>query len=585
MTGSLELSGTGVSPGIAVGRALVVERQVRPALRLSLEPEQVEHEVARLGRAVEAARRQLLAIKERLGRDVGLPHAYIFDAHLLMLEDPLLFERSLELVRSERVNAEWALRTVAEQLHGLFDEFSDGYLRERSSDVDDVLGRIALNLAGDEEAPTLSRLPGPVVLVADDLGPSEAGDLDWPRVLAVAIDAGARTSHTVILARSLGIPAVVDLKDATRRIRAGSLLAVDGTRGLVVVDPSPPAIEHLRVVQEEERREELRLEATRGLPAVTRDGVGLRLRANVEFLEESQSVLRVGADGIGLFRSEYLLGAGRRWPDEERQVDVYRRLLEQVRPQPVVVRTWDVGPEEFGPLGPSSPNPALGERALRLLRRHPEPFLTQMRALLRAAAHGPLSIMLPFVSGPGDLRLALELLHEARAGLRRDGLAHAEHVPVGINLEIPGAALVADLLAQEADFFAIGTNDLIQYLLAVDRTDPRVAPLYQALHPAVLRTIEAVVRAADAHGVPVSACGEMAAEPITALALLGLGVREFSMTPGAIPRVKGVLRAADAGQARAVMQACLALPEATQIEQRLRGEFFAAGVASPTGRG
>jgi phosphotransferase system enzyme I (PtsI) len=585
LTGSQELTGTGVSPGIAVGRALVVERQVRPALRLSLEPEQVEAEVARLARAVEASRRQLLAIKERLGRDVGLPHAYIFDAHLLMLEDPLLYERSLELVRGERVNAEWALRTVAEQLHGLFDEFSDGYLRERSSDVDDVLGRIALNLAGDDEAPTLSRLPGPVVLVADDLGPSEAGELDWPRVLAVAVDAGARTSHTVILARSLGIPAVVDLKDATRRIRAGATLAVDGTRGLVVVDPSGPAIERLRVVQEQERREELRLEATRGLPAVTRDGVTLRLRANVEFLEESQSVLRFGAEGIGLFRSEYLLGAGRRWPDEERQVDVYRRLLEQVRPEPVVVRTWDVGPEEFGPAGPSSPNPALGERALRLLHRDPRPFLTQLRALLRAAAHGPLSIMLPFVAGPHDLRLALELLDQARASLRRDGLAHAGSVPVGINVEIPSAALVADLLAREADFFAIGTNDLIQYLLAVDRTDPRVAPLYQALHPAVLRTIEAVVRAGDARGLPVSACGEMAAEPLTALALLGLGVREFSMTPGAIPRVKGVLRAADAGRAREVMQACLGLPDAAQVEARLRSEWRSAGaVAASAGR-
>ncbi len=576
----MELSGTGVSPGIAVGRALVVERQVRPVFRLSLEPEQIEAEVARLARAVEASRGQLQAIKERLSRDVGLPHAYVFDAHLLMLEDPLLYERSVELVRCERVNAEWALRTVAEQLHALFDEFSDDYLRERSSDVDDVLGRIALNLAGSDDAPTLARLPGPFVLVADDLGPSEAAELDWPRVRAIVVEGGARTSHTVILARSLGIPAVVDLKDATRRIRAGATVAVDGTRGVVVIDPGEPALARLRVVQQAERREEQRLEGTRGLPAVTADGVTLCLRANVEFPEEAQSARRFGAEGIGLFRSEYLLGGGRRWPDEQRQVDVYRRLIEQVRPLPVVVRTWDVGPEEFTPLGPSSPNPALGERALRLLRRHPEPFRTQMRALLRAAAHGPLAIMLPFIAGVSDLREGLALVEEARDGLRRDGLACADDVPVGVNIEIPAAALVADLLAREAAFFAIGTNDLIQYLLAVGRSDPRVASRYQPLHPAVLRTLQGVVHAADAQGVPVSACGEMAAEPLGALALLGLGLREFSMTPAAIPRIKAVLRASDAARTRTLVESCLDLPGAAEIESRLREALMEAGAAA-----
>ncbi len=576
----MELSGAGVSPGIAVGRALVVERQERPVFRLSLEASQVEAEVARLARAVEAARGQLQAIKERLGRELGLPHAYMFEAHLLMLEDPLLYERSVELVRSERVNAEWALRSVAEQLHALFDEFSDDYLRERSSDVDDVLGRIALNLAGAEDAPTLARLPGPFVLVADDIGPSRAAELDWPRVRAIVVDGGARTSHTVILARSLGIPAVVDLKDATRRIRPGATVAVDGTRGVVVVDPGEPALERLRVAQQAEQREERRLEGTRELPALTADGVTLRLRANVEFPEEAQAARRFGAEGIGLFRSEYLLGGGRRWPDEERQVDVYRRLIEQVRPLPVVVRTWDVGPEEFGPLGPSSPNPAMGERALRLLIRHPEPFRTQMRALLRAAVHGPLAVMLPFVASVDDLRAGLALIEEARDGLRREGRACAEDVPVGINVEIPGAALVADLLARETAFFAIGTNDLIQYLLAVDRGDPRVAAHYQPLHPAVLRTIAAVVRAADARGVPVSACGEMAGEPLGALALLGLGVREFSMTPAAIPRVKAVLRASQAARVAELVRGCLELSSAADIEARLRVALAQAGVGA-----
>ncbi len=575
----MELSGTGVSPGIAVGRALVVARRARPVFRLTLEPARVEAEAARLEAAIEAARAQLRRLKERLARDAGLPHAYIFDAHLLMLDDPLLRERALSLVRSERANAEWALHAVADELHALFDELRDEYLRERSRDVDDVVGRIARNLAGSSDAPALSRLPGPFVLVVDELAPSEAAELDWPRVLAVVVDGGSRTAHGVILARSQGIPAVIELRDVTRRVSPGATLVVDGARGVVVVEPSAPALDRFRAAQAEEEREERRLEATRGLRAVTRDGVALRLRANLEFVEEAQGAARAGAEGIGLFRSEYLLGAARHWPDEERQVAIYRRLLDAMQPHGVTVRTWDVGAEEVGPLGPTSPNPALGARALRLLERHPEPFRVQMRALLRAAAHGPLSIMLPFVGGLEDLRQARALVARARDELRREGLAHGERVPLGINLEIPGAALVADLLADEVDFFSIGTNDLVQYLLAVDRGDPRVARHYQALHPAVLRLLERVVSAAAARGMPVSACGEMAAEPLGALALVGLGVTELSMTPSAIPRVKALLRAADASRLRAAVGECLGLRSAAEIEERLRREARAPGVA------
>ncbi len=398
------LRGTGVSPGIAVGRALVVERDTAPVFRLALEPAQVEAEVGRLEAALEQSREQLRAVKERLSREVGAPHAYIFDAHLLMLDDPLLRDRAAALVRSDQVNAEWALRTVSESLHELFSQFSDAYLRERSTDLDDVIGRVQLNLRGSAEAPSLERLPGPVVLVAGDLTPSEAAELDWERVLAVVTDVGSSTYHTAIIARSLGIPAVAGLKEATRRIPPGSLVAVDGTRGEVVVDPSGPALHALREAQEDFRREEERLRGTRALPSRTLDDVPVRLEANVEFPEEAATAQQHGAEGIGLFRSEYLLGRGLRWPTEEQQVDVYRRLLEQMHPHPVTVRTWDVGLEALGPAGPSSPNPALGERALRLLRRSREPFRTQLRALLRAGRHGPIRIMFPFVSGPTDLR-------------------------------------------------------------------------------------------------------------------------------------------------------------------------------------
>ena len=567
---TLTLRGTGVSAGVAVGKALVVEREAGPVFRLSLAPEQIAGEVARLEAALAESAAQLRAIKERLSREVGAPHAYIFDAHLLMLGDPLLHARALEVVREQAVNAEWALRTVSESLHARFRDLSDAYLRERSTDLDDVIGRVQLNLRGAPGAPSLSRLPEPVVLVAGDLRPSEAAELDWDRVLAIVTDVGSSTYHTAIIARSLGIPAVAGLEDATRRIPPGTELAVDGARGEVVVAPSAQELTALRAAQQRHRREEERLRGTRGLAARTSDGVAVGLEANVEFPEEAATASQYGAQGIGLFRSEYLLGRGLRFPTEEQQLDVYRRLVEQTHPFPVTVRTWDIGGDAIGPAGPSSPNPALGERALRLLGRAAEPFRVQLRALLRAGTQGSVRIMFPFVSGPADLRRALALLDQAKAELRAEGKAFREDVAVGVNLEVPSAAVVADLLAAEVDFFSVGTNDLIQYLLAVDRTDPRVSSLYDPWHPAVLRTLEGIARTAAASERPVSVCGEMAADPLQAVLLVGLGFRSLSMAPSAIPRVKEAIRAVGAGEAGALAARCLKLGTGAEIEAAVR---------------
>jgi phosphotransferase system enzyme I (PtsI) len=348
----------------------------------------------------------------------------------------------------------------------------------------------------------------------------------------------------------------------------------------VIVEPSGPALAGFRQAQERSRPDERKVLESRALPAVTRDGVRVGLLANVEFLEEAATAVLHGAEGIGLFRSEYLLGRSGRWPEEERQVEAYRALLDQMRPHPVTVRTWDVGPEEMVPGGPSCPNPALGERALRLLRRNPAPYRTQLRALLRAAAHGPLRIMLPFIAGPADLREALALIDDIRVELRREGTEFREDVPVGLNIEVPSAAITADLLARQVGFLSVGTNDLIQYLLAVDRVDPRVSSLYEPLHPAVLRTIHALVAAAEQEGVPLSLCGEMAADPLHCLVLLGLGVRELSMSPGAIPRVKAALRGVRAARVREAARACLALPTAAEVESFVRRELGEAVVAA-----
>jgi len=582
----MELKGNGVSPGIAVGQALLVEREVVPVFRLLLPPDRIETEVQRLVRAVEASREQLQAIKDRLSQEVGMPHAYIFDAHLLMLEDPLLLDRAVAVIREDHVNAEWALRTVSEQLHALFEEFTDAYLRERSTDLDDVLGRIQLNLRGANEAPSLSRLPGAFVIVARDLTPSEAAELDWERVLAVATDAGSSTYHTAILARSFGVPCVVGLDDATQRVPPGALVVVDGSRGRVVVEPSGPTLEGFRATQQREALEERQLQDTRALKALTRDGVTVALRANVEFPDETASARLYGAQGIGLFRSEYLLGRSREWPSEDRQLEVYKRLLEQMHPEPVTVRTWDVGLEDIGPAGPSTPNPAMGERATRLMDRAPDVFKTQLRALLRAAAFGPLRIMFPFIAGAEDLGRALALLQESRAELEAAGQAMGTGVSVGVTVEVPSAALCADLLAGAVDFLSIGTNDLIQYLLAVDRSDPRVSRHYQPLHPAVLRTLRGVVEAGARRGIEVSVCGEMAADPLQALVLLGLGVRDLSMNPAAIPRVKMAIRSVDLEMLTGLVHACLDLATAEQIETKLRtalGEMLAPCESAPSG--
>ncbi len=573
--GAAVLRGTGVSAGVAMGPALVVERDAAPVFRLTLDEAGVQAERERFAAAVEASRAQLGAIKERLQREVG-PSAYIFDAQLLMLDDPLLVTACRRRIETERVNAEWALRAVGEELHALFAEFTDDYLRERSSDLDDVIGRVQLNLAADAAAPSLTRLPGDFVLVAENLSASQAAEMDWDHVLAIATDAGSPTYHTAILARSLGIPGVVGLKDATSEVRPGALVVVDGSSGTVVVEPTSEEVAAYASRAAEAGVEQRRLQETRALPAVTTDGVRVALLGNAEFAEEAATALLYGAEGIGLFRSEYLLGRQREWPSEEQQVDVYRSIIEQMRPYPVTVRTWDLIDETETAPRERYANPSMGERALRLMRRCPAPYRGQIRALLRAGAAGPLRMMFPFASGPSDLEVVREIIEDVKVELRREGREFAEAMPIGLNLEVPGAAATADLLAREVDFFSVGTNDLIQYLLAVDRTDPRVAVFYEPLHPAVLRTLQTILQAAAAAALPVSVCGEMASDPVAALVLVGLGVRELSMSPTAIPRVKRVLRRASAAEAARVATECLSLPTAARIEAHLRQQLAAA---------
>ncbi len=570
------LTGIGVSPGVVLGRAVVLTQRTE-VMRFPIPTERVDQEVAALLRAQAASKQQLHDIKARVEHGPGSELAALFDAQLLMLDDPMLVGRAETIVRTERVNAAWAVHRAYEELYHVFMSMEDPYLRERETDVADVAGRLRLNLRHGAKGPKelLSQVDGPSVLIADELTASVAAQLDWSRVQAFATDAGSRTYHTAILARSLKVPAIVGLHDASLRIPAGTPVVLDGTTGELIVAPTPDQIDdaHRRATKP---RRIGRPRAQPG-PVTTTDGVRIRLEANIELLEDLPFLNEHGAEGVGLYRSEFML-SGRPIASvtEDDQYALYRSLIEQVAPRPVTIRTFDLDERQFaGPgRGPERRRTRPGLRGLRLGLANPEVLRTQLRALVRASAHGPLRIMFPFVTSVEEVRQARVILNQVLGDLRVPGLpaeasAKAGQIQVGAMIEVPSAALVADLLAPEVDFFTIGTNDLIQFCLAVDRTDDRVSDLYEPLHPAVLRLIRTVRRAATRHRIPVSLCGEMASDPALVGLLIGLGLTEFSMTPGAIPIVRQVIEELSATDARRLAGHALRLATAAEIEQYL----------------
>lgn len=562
------LTGIGVSPGVVLGRAVVLTQRTE-VMRFPIPPERVEQEVAALLRSQAASRQQLQDIKARVEHGPGSELAALFDAQLLMLDDPMLVGRAESIVRAERVNAAWAVHRAYEELYHVFRSMEDPYLRERETDVADVAGRLRLNLRHGAKGPKelLSEVDGPSVLIADELTASVAAQLDWSRVQAFATDAGSRTYHTAILARSLKVPAIVGLHDASLRIAAGTPVVLDGTTGVLTVAPTPAQIDeaHRRATPPRRRR----AATTAAGPVSTTDGMRIRLEANIELLEDLPFLNEHGAEGVGLYRSEFMLsGRPIESVTEDDQYALYRSLIEQVAPRPVTIRTFDVDERHFaGPgRGPERRRTRPGLRGLRLGLANPAVLRTQLRALVRASAHGPLRIMFPFVTAVEEVRDARKMLAEVVSGF--SGIDPTQ-LKVGAMIEVPSAALAADLLAPEVDFFTIGTNDLIQFCLAVDRTDDRVSDLYEPLHPAVLRLIRIVRRAATRHHIPVSLCGEMASDPALVGLLVGLGLTEFSMTPGAIPIIRHVVEELNATEARRLASHALRLATAAEIEQYL----------------
>jgi phosphotransferase system enzyme I (PtsI) len=567
----MRVTGLGVSPGIGIGKALVLKRGARD-LSFRIPASRVPRELERLAEARHRSREQLQQIRERIAKSAGAEHAYLFDAQLLMLDDAMLIERAADIIRTEHLNAGSALEHALAEISTLFDQAEDAYLRERQGDVGDVVGRLCMNLrAGGDPLELCNDLEGPLVLVADELTPSVIAQLDWQRFAAFVTDAGSWTYHTAILARSIHVPAVAGLHDATTVITPGALLAVDGATGDVFVDPDPAELDQVRGRQQRRAAYEQSLDEYRRLPPVTEDGVQIRLEANIESPDDALRARQAGAEGIGLFRSEFLLAAGGHAAlTETVQFEAYTRLVDSMSPGRVTIRTFDISESQLPlqQLGGDRSRAPLGRRGIRLSLAMDDMFQAQLRALLRAAARGPLRIMFPFVSGLEELRAARAAVVRAAEALRARGES-VPPVPIGIMIEVPSAAVTADLLAEEADFFSIGTNDLIQYCLAVDRTDERVSNLYEPLHPAIVRTLRQVARAARRRGIPVSVCGEMAADPVVLTLLIGLGLTEFSMAPTAIPLAKHALRGLHAEDAVKVAARAMRARTAGEVEQLL----------------
>jgi phosphotransferase system enzyme I (PtsI) len=574
--------GVGVSEGAAVGRVLRAHAgSEQNVYRATLEAADVEREIRRFRAAVRLSRRQLRAVKRRAEQLLGAEHAYIFDAHLLMLEDRKLIDEIEDYVRAERANAEWAVKVIADRLLAVYAEIEDDYLRERSSDVEDVLRRLLVALGGETTSRHLSE---DAVLVAAELLPSAVVDLDFSRVRAVVSDAGGWTSHTAIIARGLGIPAVVGLRDLYRHARTGDEIAVDAVSGEVVLRPSARTAERFREVAARLKPASVFAVANTAdarAPLRTHDGVEIILRANVELPAEYDGVRRFGARGVGLYRSEFLFAQRGGAPTEDEQYAAYVELAQVAGADGARVRLFDLGGDKLSTSMPDTErNPALGLRAIRLCLRREDVLRTQARAVLRAAARGRLDLVLPMVSDVSDVRRARAIIDEERTRLIAEG-QETGAIKIGAMIEVPSAVVTADRLAREVDFFSLGTNDLVQYTLAVDRSNDEVAEWFRTLHPAVLDSVSRVISAADAAGIPAIVCGEMAGTPAYAVILVGLGARDLSMTATALPRVSRALAGVDAASAGEIARECLKCAGADESEELVRvrlgelwGELF-----------
>ncbi len=566
----IRLKGIGVSPGIAVGEAALTERVIFTSRKEDILPQQVEAEIQRLRSAVARTKAELMAIEETIRAKVGVEHAHIFEAHILILEDHTLSASLERIIREEKAKAEYALSEIHAKYQKIFDSISDEYFRQRKSDVSDVLAKIYRHLETRREEE--KRTDGEKILVAHDLLPSEAAmKLSQGNILAVALDMGGQTSHAAILARSLNIPTVVGLHNGTQRIKGGDMLIVDGTDGEVIVNP-PPAVQK-EFLSKKDKYDNYRRELKKMAKwkSVTLDDVRFYPLANIELPEEISHAFSYGAEGIGLFRSEFIYLQRLSLPTEEDHFEIYSRLAKESYPYPVYIRTIDIGGEKNLPQLKIElePNPALGLRAIRFSLKNRDLFKIQLRAILRASFLKNIRILIPMITEVEEIGEVKHLYSEVMEDLEAKRIKFNRNTPLGVMIEVPAAAGITDILVKEVDYLSIGTNDLIQYYLAVDRSNEFVSYLYKPLHPSVLRLIRFIIGAAAKEGKDVAICGEMAADPLSAIVLLGFGLKKFSMNPIFIPRIKKALRAVEYKTVRRIVSQALTLKTAQEIEEYL----------------
>jgi len=568
----IRLRGKGVSPGIGMGELSLTEPVLFTVRKESISPAAVGGELRRLKRAVERTRSELLQLKREVKGNMGEEHAFIFDAHLLILGDRTLFETVEQTIRQEKARAEWALAQVNQKYQELFDAIADEYFRQRKSDVSDVLARVVANLEPKKKPRAKEDRKKQVVLVAHEMLPSEAAvRLSAGNVLAVATDTGGPTSHTAILARSLNIPAVVGLHNVTQQVKNGDFVIVDGTDGEFIVNP-PLAVRKEFLSKKEKYAHYYReLKKTARLKSVTLDGIRFLPLANIEIPDEVEMAFSFGAEGIGLFRSEFIYLQSASLPTEEDHLAAYSRIAKAAYPAPVYIRTIDIGGEKSLPQLKieKEPNPALGLRAIRFSLRHRDLFRVQLRAILRASALKNVRVLIPMITEVEEVGEVRRLFEEVKLELEKERVKFDPQIPLGIMIEVPAAAAISDILVKEVDFLSIGTNDLIQYYLAVDRSNEFVSYLYKPLHPSVLRVIRFVIQTALREGKDVAVCGEMAADPLCSLVLLGFGLRKFSMNPIFIPRIKNTLRSVELRTVEKVVEEAMNLKTAQDVEESI----------------
>ena len=566
---SVVLKGIGASPGVVIGPAFLLDYHKVKILRRQIEKGEIDQEKQRFINAVSEAENQIKHLIAEIPEEFR-EHSGIFEAYLLMLKDRMVYERTLRLISEEQINAEWALNNALDHVRELFEQVKDPYIRERIEDIKYAVRRVQKLLSGSPSV-DFSQLEEPVILVAHDLSPADTIQMAKEKILAFVTDMGSRTSHTAILSRSLGFPAVVGLENATSSILSGETLIVDGLCGDVVVNPDDELLGHYKEKQEDYIRYRLDVIQYSNLPAETQDGFRFKIKANIEFLEEISSVISNGAEGIGLYRTEVMYLAHKELPIEEELFLAYQEVVERMSPFPTTIRTLDIGGDKFlsSVSQDDESNPALGLRAIRLCLKESNLFRTQLRAIIRASAYGDVRILFPLISGRSEIIQVKEHLEKTKNELRIEGIPFDEDIKTGIMIEVPSAVLLADVLAKEVDFFSIGTNDLIQYSLAIDRGNEYVAHLYEPLHPGVLRMIYRIIEAAHEAGIEAAVCGEMAGEPMYLPVLIGMGLDELSMNALDIPKIKRMIRMSNQNQCGALVRDLLECSTAQKIREHL----------------